>query len=81
MDSIPDMFHVVTKAQNHGVEGYYVQNKYFDARRSKEQKTLELSRDKSASLAANPNIKKSSYLDEIMKKASKLPGPTTYDPK
>lgn len=35
MDAIPDMFNAVSKTPNYGIEGYHVDNKYFDARRSR----------------------------------------------
>ncbi len=37
---VPQMFSVIAKTQNCGIEGYHVDNKYFDARRSREQKIL-----------------------------------------
>lgn len=82
MDSIPNMFKVATKTIDYGIEGYHVDNKYFDARRSKQQKILEISKDKSSSsITGRIESKKKTYIDDILKIAGKMPGPTTYDPK
>jgi hypothetical protein len=40
MNSITDMYSVVMKAQSYGVEGYYVENKYVDPRKMKQEKIL-----------------------------------------
>jgi hypothetical protein len=55
-----------------------VENKYFDARRSREQKKLGLSG--SGSLTSRAAGKKTTFIDEILKGQSKLPGPSTYNP-
>jgi hypothetical protein len=55
-----------------------VENKYFDARKSREQRKLELSG--SGSLTSRAAGKKITFIDEILKGQNKLPGPSTYDP-
>lgn len=78
---VPQMFSVVVKAQTYGIEGYHVDNKYFDARRSREQKVFEQSKNKSSSTHANPTTKKTTYIDDVLKRSSTLVGPATYNPK
>lgn len=78
MGSIEELFGAMSRAQQSGVEGYFVENKYFDARRSREQKQLGLSG--SGSLTSRAASKKTTYLDDILKGQSKLPGPSTYNP-
>ena len=79
MESIPVMFKAASRTIDCGIEGYHVDNKYFDARRSREEKTLALT-DRSASSVARHNTKKITYLDELMKAVGKNQGPTAYNP-
>ena len=79
MESIPVMFRAASRTIDCGIEGYHVDNKYFDARRSKEEKAQAMT-DRSASSVARHNTKKITYLDELMKAVGKNPGPTAYDP-
>lgn len=75
MDDIRAVYKTATRAPEGGVEGYYLHNKYFDARRSREEKQLSTSREKTKPL--NPSPKKT-FIDQVQKQAGKLPGPTSY---
>lgn len=79
MESIPAMFRAASRTIDYGIEGYHVDNKYFDARRSREEK-VQAKTDRSTSSVAKHNTKKITYLDELIKAVGKNPGPTTYDP-
>lgn len=81
MNSITDMYSVVMKAQSYGVEGYYVENKYVDPRKMKQEKILETSKDKSVTSKAKDSSKKTTYIDEVLKRSANFPGPSTYEPK
>ena len=75
MDDIKDVYKTATRAPQGGVEGYYLVNKYFDARKSREEKQLATSRERTKPLNPSP---KNTYIDQLQKQASKLPGPTSY---
>ena len=77
MSDLKQLFATVDRTSTNGVEGYYVRNKYFDARRSREERVLATSRDRSKPLNVSPKM---TFLDEVCKKEKKKPGPSTYDP-
>lgn len=77
MDDIKDVYKTATRAPQGGVEGYYLHSKYFDARRSREEKQLATSRERIKPMNPSP---KNTFIDEVKKQAGKLPGPCTYEP-
>ena len=54
-----------------------MRNKYFDARRSREEKSLATSRERNKPVNVSPKM---TFLDELCRKEKKKPGPSTYDP-
>jgi hypothetical protein len=46
MSSIREIFTLVNHIEGHGIEGYHVDNKYYDPLKMKEQRALEISKDK-----------------------------------
>lgn len=62
MSDIRSLFTAAVNMPTNGVEGYHLEHKYFDARRSKELRILASSRDRSKPLNVSP---KRSFLDDV----------------
>lgn len=78
--SIPELYSASTHQVKHGIEGYFVEKKYVDHMKIKQERVYEGSKDKPTSRPTNIS-KKTTFIDDVQKISAKLPGPSTYEPK
>lgn len=66
MASIADLYSLQNTKSNQGIEGYYVEKKYVDPTKIREERILSESKDKSfpSKLVGS---KKTTFIDEIQK--------------
>jgi hypothetical protein len=68
MNSIREIYTMVNQLSGAGVEGYRVENKYYDPVKMKEQRVLESSKDRIQSKKLASELKKSCFIDDVTKK-------------
>jgi hypothetical protein len=66
--SIREVYTFVNHLDGQGVEGYHVDNKYYDPLKLKEQRILETSKDRIQSKKNAAELKKTTFIDEVQKK-------------
>lgn len=66
MSSIRDIYSLVNRATAHGIEGYHVDKKYIDPMKLKYERELSKSKEQ-ARKPANVS-KKTSFIDDVVKK-------------
>jgi hypothetical protein len=66
MSSIRDIYSLVNRATTHGIEGYHVDKKYVDPMKLKYERELSKSKEQARKPANLP--KKTSFIDDVVKK-------------
>lgn len=79
MATISDLYSLQSSASTGGIEGYYVEKKYVDPAKMREERIISQSKDKYKGAKPVNVSKKTTFIDDVQKKSAKLPGPFTYE--
>ena len=77
MTSISDLYSL-QRSSSGGLEGYHIEKKYYDPLKMKEERILSTSTDRVSVRPTNVS-KKTTFIDDVQKRAANLPGPTSYE--